>query len=171
MGKKVETKISEHFSLEEFLASDIAKQHKIDNTPTETHKRIIIHTAQYFCEPLSKLLCNKYGETSINITSGYRSAKLNAKVGGVSTSQHCKGEAIDFKVKQKSSKKYLDYAKIYEDIKYWVGMGKLSVDQCILECSGNTWWVHCSYSSWGSSKNRKEFLKYKNGKYTLDCRL
>ena len=34
----------------------------------------------------------------INITSGYRPAELNAKVGGATKSRHITGEAADFKI-------------------------------------------------------------------------
>ena len=159
-------KLSEHFLLSEFLNSDTAKAYKISNDPTPTHLKTLIHTAQYLCEPLRSLFNAKYGKCSITITSGYRSSKLNAKIGGVKNSQHSSAEAIDFKVKRNG--KYLPDSQVYNDIKQWVREGKISVDQCIDERSGSSTWVHVSHSAWGKGKDRRQFLKYNNGKYTLD---
>lgn len=164
-------KLSKHFTLEEFTYSNTAKKFGIDNTPDEIHIKVAKHTCEYLLEPLRDLLGKYYGKTVyITITSGYRCPLLNSKVGGSSTSQHVKGEAIDLEAYYMSGKKkiIINYIELYNLIKQWVKQGKLSVDQCIQECAGSARWVHCSYSSWGATKNRKQFLKYNNGKYTLD---
>lgn len=159
-------KLSEHFLLSEFTASDTAKANKISNDPTPVHLKTLTHTAQYLCEPMRKLFNEKYGNCSIHITSGYRSEALNRKVGGVKNSQHSQGEAIDFKVKKNG--KFMPYTQVYNDIKRWVKEGKLSVDQCIQECVGGITWVHCSHSAWGASRDRKQFFKYNGRNYVLD---
>ena len=171
--------LSEHFTLEELIHSDTAKAKGIDNSPTPLHKKILIHTCKYFLEPLRKLLNEKYKEhrkrkvkkVIIKITSGYRGAKLNAAVGGVKTSQHCLGEAVDMEaivIYVDDSQFTLPYTELYGNIKQWVKEGKISVDQCIQERSGNAKWVHCSHSNAGKARDRKQFLKYKNGFYTKD---
>ena len=172
--------LSEHFTLEELVYSATAKARGIDNTPAPIFKSILKHTCVYFLEPLRKLLNEKYKEykgkavkeVRINITSGYRCSLLNIAVGGSSSSKHIKGEAIDLEaviVFTNGKKVVLPYTELYEDIKGFVEAKKLSVDQCIQERSGSSKWVHCSHSSWGATRDRKEFLKYNNGKYTLDC--
>ena len=178
--------LSEHFTLEEMIYSDTAKAKKIDNSPTPMHKKILIHTCQYLLEPLRGLLNEKYKEhkgkkvkkVTIRITSGYRGAKLNTAVGGVVTSKHCLGEAADIEatiVYANDDRFILPYKELYENIKQWTKEGKMSVDQCIEETSYDkktkTWakWVHVSHSNAGRTRDRKQFLKYKNGNYTLDC--
>lgn len=178
-------KLSEHFTLDEMLFSETAIARKIDNTPTPIHKKILIHTCQYLLEKIRTLLNEKYKEykgkkvkcVTLRVTSGYRSAKLNAAVGGQANSQHCKGCATDIEatiVYTNGRKAVLPYNELYEDIKVWVKLGRMSVDQCIQEAAKDKktgawyYWVHVSHSSWGSSKDRRQFLKFNNGTYTLD---
>ena len=96
------TNLSEHFTKEEFCYSDTAKKYGQKNEPTAVHLKTLIHTCQYFFEPLRALL-NAHFKTynnkpvksvSIVITSGYRSKTVNdllRKEGynPSSTSQHC----------------------------------------------------------------------------------
>lgn len=164
--------LSEHFTEEEFIKSDTAKRKGINNSMTPIHRKIAVHTCQYLLEPLRDLLNKHYGcQVIMNLNSGYRSAALNAAIPGASkTSQHCKGEAADiscYKVINKIRIK-IQPLEIYNLIKTWVKQGRLSVDQCIYEVSGGAIWVHVSHSNAGKTKDRKQFLRYNNGKYTLD---
>lgn len=166
------TDLSPNFTEEEFTRSDTAKRLGIDNSLTPLHRKIAIHTCQYLLEPLRTLLNQHYGcKVIITLNSGYRSAALNAKIPGASkTSQHCNGEAADiscYKVINKINYK-IQPLEIYNLIKTWVKQGKLSVDQCIYEVSGGAIWVHVSHSNAGKTRDRRQFLKYNNGKYTLD---
>ena len=172
-------KLSEHFDLEEMTYSDTAKRYGISNLPTPEHKKVLRHTCVYLLEPLRTLLNAKYKTyggkrvkyVSIRITSGYRGAALNAKVGGVKTSQHCTGEAADLEAKlvfEDGTKKVLPYTELYQGIKIWVKAGKLSVDQCIQECANGVKWVHISHSAWGRAKDRRQFLIYDGKTYKAD---
>ena len=164
-------KLSEHFTKEEFIYSETATKLGISNEPTETILNVMIHTCTYLLEPLRALLNEHYGCTvTVNITSGYRSTQLNKAVGGVSTSEHCKGQAVDiYAVKVKDGvKTTIGYKELYNLIIGWVKEGKLSVNQCIQEQSGSSTWVHVSMHSWGKTLNKNEFLVYKNGVYTSD---
>lgn len=172
--------LSPHFTLEELTYSDTAKRYSISNLPTPIHEKTLVHTCQYLLEPLRKLLNEKYKEykgkkvkgVSIRITSGYRSAALNAKIpGSAKKSQHLTGEAADLEAKlifQDNTYKVLPYTELYADIKTWVKTGKLSVDQCICEKSGNVVWVHVSHSAAGKTKDRKQFLIYDGKTYKAD---
>lgn len=171
--------LSENFTLEELIRSETAVAKKISNKPTTAHKRVLKHTCQYLLEPLRKLLNEKYKEykkkkvkeVSIRITSGYRSPKLNAAVGGSTTSQHIKGEACDCEaviVFTDGKKEVLPFNVLYEDIKAWVKDKKLNVDQCIQEQSGPARWVHVSLPP-QIKDCRKQFLKYNKGMYSMDC--
>ena len=165
-------KLSEHFTEEEFCYSDTAKALGIKNTPTTTHLNTMKHTCSYLLEPLRTLLCNEYKTTVyIKITSGYRSALLNSKLPGASTtSRHLVGEAADIEAYYfKDGKKIvIPYTTLYELIKKWVKEKKISVDQCIQETSGAAQWVHVSHSAWGKTRDRRQFLKYNGKAYTLD---
>lgn len=166
------TNLSTHFTLEEMIYSDTAKKYGINNKPDELHTKVLKHTCEYLLEKIRALLNEHYKcQVIMNITSGYRCPTLNTKIGGSSTSQHVRGEAADiscYKVvnKLKIKIKPLD---VYNLIKTWVKQGKLSVDQCIYEV-GSTYniWVHVSHSSAGATRDRKQFLTYKKGKYVLD---
>lgn len=172
-------KLSEHFTLEELTYSDTAKRYGISNLPTPIHEKTLVHTCQYLLEPLRKLLNEKYKEykgkkvkgVSIRITSGYRSAALNAKIGGAKTSEHLRGSAADILVYINTTdgqRLQIPSLDIYKLIKSWVKEGKLSVNQCIHEVSGSSVWTHVSHHPSGRSCDKREFLIYKNGKYTLD---
>lgn len=178
--------LSENFTYEEMVHSDTAKAKKISNTPTAIHKKTLKHTCVYLLEKIRTLLNEKYKEYKgkkvkqviLNVTSGYRSPKLNAAVGGSTTSQHVFGEAADIEatiVYTNGVKATIPYSELYENIKVWVKNKKVSVDQCIQERSFDKalgiwiYWVHVSHSAWGVTKDRKQFLKYNNGMYIMDC--
>lgn len=174
-------KLSENFTLAEMTYSETARAKGIPNEPSAVHKNTLKHTCQYLLEPLRKLLNEKYKEykgkkvkvVGIRVTSGYRSAKLNAAIGGATTSGHTKGECADIEAVitfTDGKKAVLPFNELYEDIKAWVKEGKISVDQCIQEQnSAGAKWVHASHSAWGKSKDRKQFLKYNKGMYSMDC--
>ena len=164
--------LTEHFSLEELIKSDTAKRLGINNNPPLVHQGTLKHTCEYLLEPLRALLNIKYvgriinGKTVskviINITSGYRCEKLNAKVGGVKNSQHVDGQAVDLEailIFTDKSKQVLNYMALFADIRQFVTDGLLSVDQAIEEKSGSAVWVHVSYSILGSTRNRKQFFE------------
>ena len=120
--------LSSHFTLEEMIFSETAKANRISNVPVGTHKRVLKHTCEYLLEPLRTLLNNKYktygGKTvkqvGLRITSGYRGPALNKAVGGVSTSEHCLGQAADCEAVitfTDGVKKVLPYTELYESIK------------------------------------------------------
>ena len=136
--------LSAHVTLAEFENSPTATTHGINNKMSESQ----IASAKLLCENVFEPL-RLYLNTPIKINSGYRSGQLNKKIGGSTTSQHCKGEALDLHIG----------AKGFNFIK-----DKLDFDQLIWEFGNdeNPQWVHVSFSS----KNRKQVLKAtkKNGK-------
>jgi uncharacterized protein YcbK (DUF882 family) len=83
--------ISRHFSYKEFEKSDVASRHHINNTITDWEVRDnIVALVENILQPLR----DAWGQP-LFINSGYRCPELNAKVGGVATSQHTKGQAAD----------------------------------------------------------------------------
>ncbi len=117
-----------YFTIAELCASDTAKKYNIDNTPNPI---IISHLQQLinFLNPLRKT----WG-SAINVTSGYRCKKLNNMVGGSKTSSHMIGYGVDLipaNGKMDKFKKFIiDYMK------------NKMFDQCIIEKSGKTEWIH-----------------------------
>lgn len=124
-------KISENFSLSEFLRSDSFPN--IDNQPLPEEKSNIIALVVNVLQPLREL-CNQ----PLRINSGYRSPALNRAVGGVASSQHCKGQAAD--VACKNPKLLLDLMRT----------NGIEFDQCGIYRN----FVHISYRKNGG--NRRE---------------
>ncbi len=82
--------ISKNFSFSEFEATSYS-EYRSANRITDTDVRnSIVALVMEVLQPLR----DKWGGP-LTINSGYRCPALNAKVGGVSTSQHLKGEAAD----------------------------------------------------------------------------
>lgn len=96
-------------------------------------------------------LREKYGKP-ITVSSGYRCPELNRAVGGVSNSQHMKGEAADITTGSKSENKKL--------MKLIVEM---NLPFCQLIDEKDFAWVHISYKRVGD--NRGQILRYRNGIY------
>ena len=82
--------LSDHFALEEFTYSRIAVENALDNTPPAEAKSALQCLVTCLLEPLRQLY-----KAPIAILSGYRSEAVNRLAGGVSASQHRKGEAAD----------------------------------------------------------------------------
>lgn len=117
-----------YFTVAELCASDTAKKYGIDNTPNSI---VISHLQQLinFLNPLREA----WG-SAIRVNSGYRCEKLNRFVGGSKTSSHLIGYGVDLipvNGKMEAFKKFIiDYMK------------NKMFDQCIIEKSGKTEWVH-----------------------------
>ncbi|CAB4121875.1 Peptidase M15A, C-terminal [uncultured Caudovirales phage] len=136
--------ISEHLTLAELIRSESAKRNGISNMPTEEHIANLKLLAENIFEPIrANFRC------PIFISSGYRSAELNAKIGGASSSQHSFGQAID--IDMDGTNYGVSNSDIFKYIK-----DKLPFDQLIWEFGNdkNPDWVHCSYSN----RHRKEVL-------------
>ena len=171
--------LSAHFTKEELIYSDTAKKYKINNEPNDKELKTLIHTCEYFLEPLRALLNEEYKEYKgqkvkccvIKITSGFRCLAVNKKVGSSNNSQHVTGEAVDFDVilvLENGKRVTLPHNETYTFIKHKIKKGDLSADQVICETSGGAYWVHASFKSSGASANRKQFMIYDNGKYRGD---
>ena len=90
--------LSEHFTLEEMTASQLAMRQHIKNTPTAAALKNLARLAVVL-EQIRALVGKP-----IHIDSGYRSPPLNRAVGGSSASAHMEGLAADITVNGISSK-------------------------------------------------------------------
>ena len=118
-------RLTEHFTLEEFTRSTTADSLKIDNSvPTELMQNVQLTATKL--ESVRKAL-----DKAINITSGYRCPALNARVGGVSTSAHTKGLAVDFHSSYGTPKEIcqrlidagVQFDKLIQEHNQWVHIG------------------------------------------------
>lgn len=118
-------KISDHFSIEEATVTSTG----IPNTVTVEAAHSIYFTASRM-EMVRALL----GNNPIKINSWYRSAEVNAKVGGSKKSQHLAGEAVDF-----TCAKYGTPYQVCQKLSQHKQV--LGIDQLIYEGG----WVHVSF--------------------------
>src|SRR5213596_4190034 len=82
--------LSEHFSLEELTASEVAARAGIDNTPSAETMRNLLRLAAGL-----ELVRAALGNHPIHVTSGYRSPRLNQMIGGAKNSMQTRGLAAD----------------------------------------------------------------------------
>ena len=137
------TRISKNFTLDELTASATAKQLRIINAPGVDEVCNLCALVHNVLQPLRDAM----GE-AIKIGSGYRCPQLNKAVGGVSNSQHMKGEAADLCIDGdlKKGRKWMT----------WI-MEHCDFDQLIMEHNAKgTYWVHVSFRSDG--KNRRQVI-------------
>lgn len=136
-------KISKNFTLEELYASSTATQRRIKNIPGTQEVVCLTALTMNILQPLR----DWWGQP-IKIGSGYRSEALNRAVGGVSNSQHKKGQAVDLCIDGDLSKgkKWFNYIR-----------DNLVFDQLIWEHnSKGSYWVHVSFVNDGT--NRKQVI-------------
>ncbi len=86
-------KLSNNFSLDEFLLSQTAERHGINMSPTDE----VIGNLQMLVEDVLQPLRDLVGSPLV-ISSGYRPIELNTRIGGSKTSAHVSGRAADFRV-------------------------------------------------------------------------
>ena len=135
-----------HFTMEELCASETAKKKGINNKPNAQQMINLVYLCAYVLEPLRLAM-----KEPIKIGSGFRCEALNKAVGGVSNSQHMKGQAVDLCIDgdMKKGKKWFDYIR-----------KNLPFDQLILEHnSKGSYWVHVSYVYPDFGKNRRQVIE------------
>lgn len=125
------TNLTEHFTLEEFTASQNAARMGIDNTPSGQEMENVKRMAETM-EKVRTIL----GAKPILISSGYRNPQVNAMCGGSSTSAHMSGLACDFTCPGFGTPK--DICRALEP-----HMKDLGIDQLIYEFNS---WVHLGLS-------------------------
>ena len=138
-------RISEHVSLKEGVKSHTATRLNINNVPSDLDLINMKTIADEVFEPLREFVGGP-----ISINSFYRSPKLNSAIGGSTSSQLCKGCALDID----DTYGYKTNAEMFEYIKC-----NLDYDQMIWEFGNDTNpdWVHVSYVS--EDANRRRLLK------------
>lgn len=150
-------KVSAHISYKEATASGYATRHGLDNSPNEQELANIKLWAEKVFEPTREQVSKIRGKDSpIHINSIFRSERVNEKIGGSETSQHCAGR------KTKLEEAAGDIETNYDDFNnkdlFMLIKEKGTFDQLIWEFGDDEApaWVHVSYRK---GANRKEVIK------------
>ena len=132
-----EVRLSEHFKLAELCKTSVKT--KDGNIPSHVH----IENLKRVCSWLEMLRSewnNRYGDGDdpIIINSGYRSPQVNKAVGGVATSNHLTGCAVDIRVL--GMEQLLRYAVILLDIS---DESQEPFDELLIERNARgSYWLH-----------------------------
>lgn len=129
-----------YFQLSEFLRSSKARALSIDNLPSFE----VVDNLRALRDNVLNPLREEYGQPII-VTSGFRSARLNAAVGGVANSQHLLGQAADIKAGRGGIDANRTLFALIQRL-------NLPFDQLISEY--NYSWIHVSYSP----RHRRQIL-------------
>ena len=129
-----------HFSIQELTRSETAAKLGIDNAPSATIRRHIeelIRTLELLRAAWAEE-CKQHGwgTPAIEVTSGYRSPRLNRAVGGVYNSAHLTGWAADLKP---VNGRQADFERWASGV---FGTSGARYDQLIIERSCAARWLH-----------------------------
>ena len=132
-----EVRLSEHFKLAELCKTSVrtADGNIPSHAAIENLKRL-----SGWLEMLRSEWNNRYGDGDdpVIINSGYRSAQVNKAVGGVATSNHLTGCAVDIRVL--GMEQLLRYAVILLDIS---DESQEDFDELLIERNARgTYWLH-----------------------------
>lgn len=142
-------KLSQHFTLEEAIISANAIKLGLSNNPDAQTMNVMKDTALEM-EDVRSIL----GNYPISISSWYRSPDVNKAAGSASTSQHIKGEAVDFVCPSYGN--CVDVCKqliLHKDL--------IQFDQLILEHT----WVHISFAILSGKPRGQVLSLLQNKKY------
>ena len=134
------TRLTPHFTLEEFTFSQTAARKGIDNTPHEGILDNLCVLANGM-EDVRNLL-----NAPRHVSSGYRCPALNDALGSKRTSQHVQGLACDFTANAYGSPDIIFADIITSDIPY---------DQVILEFDR---WIHISFVEDGGTPRKQALI-------------
>ena len=157
-------KLSEHFTLGELCKTKT----KIENVPNEEQ----VANLKRLCKWLEQLrlrynqmrnernegnerngndeMKNESGEYPIVINSGFRSPEVNKAVGGVSTSNHLTGCAVD--IRCVGIEQALRYAAILLDIS---DQNHEDFDELLIEQKKSVVWIHFAVKPTGNRRRTK----------------
>ena len=142
--------LSKHFKLEEFEKSSTAIRLNIKNKAGSGEIKNLTDLCYEVLEPVRAKF-----DKPIIITSGYRSPELCEAIGSKATSQHTKGQAVDFEIAGVNNLA----------IGLWL-TNNVNFDQYIQEYYDGTpssGWCHVSYVE---GSNRKQVLTFDGKNYT-----
>ena len=154
-------KLTQHFSLAEFVRSATAQKLGIDNslnTPDKADQTIVRNLkalSENILEPLREYTCQP-----IVISSGYRCPELNKAVGGSSTSAHMSGFAFDLVPTNGQMRVFKRFCRNF--------LSDKAFDQLISEKENNSGmprWMHVGYKHPDGIRQRRQYLSMIDGNY------
>ena len=135
--------LTKNFTLSEMTKSETALRYGMDNTPSSSE----IENLRVLCENVLQRVRDHYGK-GVKVNSGFRHPLVNAKVGGSTTSDHCKGFAADIEIPGVAN----------ADLAQWIA-DNCEFRQLILEFYTpgvpDSGWVHVSFNP---ADNKKQVL-------------
>ena len=138
-------RLTENFTLEELTVTDTG----LPNIPSEVQTEKLLYLATYILQPIRQ----KFGPVVVH--SGFRSDAVNASIGGVKTSQHLLGEAVDFSVPG------VNLGMVFSWCKANLRYGQL-IDE---SKGGDKNWIHVSLCRIGGVNQQSMIMR--EGKYEL----
>jgi len=139
-------KDGKYFKFSEFVKSDTADRHNIDNYPKSAEIISNIFDVIIVMDKVRTLW-----KEQIIVTSGYRCDELNELVGGAENSGHKYGNAADLITTNGRT------AELFEFMKQFLKDNNIQFDELILEDG----WIHFSLKSW-KNEHRKKVLILQN---------
>ena len=144
-------KLTPNSSLAVMTKSEAAPPHDILDAPAAEQ----LSDLTILCECVLQPVRERFG-MPVKVNSGFRSAKVNTKVGGSKTSDHCRGMAADIEIPGLAN----------AELAQWI-VDNLSFRQVILEFYTpgipDSGWVHVSYNP-GDNKKQVLTATKKDGK-------
>ena len=132
--------LSPHFTLAELTRTDTG----LPNVPNAEERANLARLAAELLEPLRAM-----AGCPLRINSGYRSAAVNAKVGGVPASAHRDGRAADLRPVEGTCGELFERAR----------RSGLPFDQLILEPT----WLHIAIARDGQEPRRQVLVAHREG--------
>lgn len=124
-------RLTANFTLDELTRSTTADRLRLDNNPPPG----LLPQLQATAEMLQRI--RDHLQRAVIVTSGYRGPEVNRSVGGVTSSDHTRGQAADIVVP--------GYGTPYEVAKALAPyVSVLGIGQLLLEQVGSKSWVHVS---------------------------
>ena len=138
------SKLSDHFTLAEMCKTKA----NLENVPNEAQVKNLKRLCGWL-EKLRKRWNDLYGDGDdpIIINSGFRSPEVNKAVGGVPTSNHTTGCAVD--IRCVGVEQALRYAAILLDIS---DLNHEDFDELIIERKGYSYWIHFAVRPFGNRR-------------------
>ena len=139
-----QTYLSEHFTLAELTKTKTG----IENVPNEEQ----VNNLKRLCgwlEQLRRRWNDIYGDGDdpIIINSGFRSSEVNKAVGGVPTSNHLTGCAVD--IRCIGIEQAIRYASLLLDIS---DLNKEDFDELLIEQKAHIYWIHFAVKPRGNRR-------------------